>query len=303
MISVENMMKRFLVTVVVMAGLFLQSGCMTPDPVTGKNVYNMYTMEQEIKLGQDVQAQNTLQMKNQNVRIDADSSRVSQLSEMVRRIAAVADMPDLPYNVRLYHNDVVNASAAPGGSMMVFEGLYGPEGLVRPGDEDELAAVMAHEIAHVNCRHVTERLSKMQTAQALATVGSLAAAVEGEDDLAALIQGVFVVGSAIWVPTYTRRNEVEADKVGLFYMAAAGYDPRAAARIWRRAYDRNRKGEGGVLDMFNTHPSDRARYEALEAMMPYAMQVYADAKGGSIPGYTPPPGFQPDPNFNWRTFR
>ena len=143
--------------------------CSTIDPVTGERVKNIYSLQDDVQLGQETLRQNTEEMKKANVPINADPARVAQINEIVRRISAVADLPNLPYTVTLYQTNIVNAAAAPGGSMMVFSGLYdSKDGLVE--DEDEMAAVLGHEIAHVNCRHVTERLTKITLYAATAEI-------------------------------------------------------------------------------------------------------------------------------------
>lgn len=282
----------------VLAGLLLLglASCTSIDAVTGEKVYNLYSMDSEIKLGlQTIQA-NTEELKKQGCRINADSRQLARLNEIKDRITAVSDMPQLPYEVTLYHTNIVNAAAAPGGQMFVFEGLYeGKEALCR--DEDELAAVMAHEIAHVNCRHSTERLSKLMTAAAVVEVGAIALEHEGEDGWATGLRAAFAVGTVFYVPMHSKKDEFEADRVGLFYMAKAGYDPRAAARIWRRVAEED-PSEKDKASIFATHPSAGDRCDALDAMMPYAMQEYARATGSYPKDYHPEDAGLPE--FDWR---
>ncbi len=280
--------------------------CATPDPVTGRRPFllfgNHFTLDEDVALGRRVSEANIEEMKAAGVRINDDPERVAQLREMTERIAAVSDLPGLPYEVTLFHTNIVNAAAAPGGAMMVFEGLYDPEiGLVK--DDQELAAVMAHEIAHVNARHVTDRLSILMKAQVATEIAAATAERRREEPwLGDAMRTVFVVGAALWIPSYSRQNEFEADRVGLFYMAKAGYDPRAAPRIWKRVYE-----EGDQRDrahLFSTHPASRERYEALNELVPYAMERYAEATGSYPADYTPPPGFpEKDKDFDWRRHR
>ena len=76
--------------------------------------------------------------------------------------------------------------------------------------------------------------------------------------------------------------------MGLLYMAKAGYDPRAAVRLWQRAYER--EGDDSLLALFSSHPSNKARYRALEKMLPQAMSEYARVKGGYPADYQAPAG-------------
>jgi predicted Zn-dependent protease len=263
--------------------LLTLASCRTPDPVTGKRVYNIYSLEDDIKLGQQTLVANTQEMQKQGAAVNRDQAKLREIQDIVARIGAVSDLPQLPYNVTLYQSDIVNAAAAPGGSMMVFSGLYDPQkGLVR--DSEELAAVLGHEIAHVNCRHTTETMSKVNTT---ATFGEILAtiATRRRGEVAGdAVRNVFSVGTALWIPNYTREQEAEADRVGLFYMAKAGYDPRAAPRIWQRAAQGDKSNRSSI---FATHPSDAARYQALSKLIPKAMETYKTAVGHYPPGYVP----------------
>jgi predicted Zn-dependent protease len=143
------------------AGLsaLLLTGCMTTDYVTGQQAYNLYTLDDDISLGREVFDASVGQMETNGVPVNADAAQLRKIENMVQRIAAVSDLPELPYEVALISTNLVNAMAAPGGKVIVFEGLWDPEeGLV--SDDDELAAVIAHEIAHVNCRHSTEAMTR-----------------------------------------------------------------------------------------------------------------------------------------------
>lgn len=291
-------MKHFSVILKSLAVLMLLglASCTSIDAVTGERVYNLYSMQSEINLGvQTIQA-NTAEMQKQGCRINDDPKQMARLGEITKRITTVADMPQLPYEVTLYHTNIVNAAAAPGGQMFVFEGLYDKEiGLCR--DDDELAAVMAHEIAHVNCRHSTERLSKLMTAAAVVEVGAIALENEGESDWATGLRAAFAVGTVFYVPMHSKKDEFEADRVGLFYMAKAGYDPRAAPRIWRRVAEED-PDEKDKASIFATHPSAGDRCDALEALVPYAMQEYVRATGSYPKDYKPENDGLPE--FDWR---
>ena len=274
-------------------GVLFLAGCAT-DAVTGKNVVNMYTVQDDVKLGQSAMASNLKELKKQGVKINQDPVKLAEIKQIVDRIVAVSDLPQLPYEVTLVHTNIVNAAAMPGGQMIVFEGLYNAtNALVK--DKDEMAAVLAHEIAHVNCRHSTERLTKLT---GLATVAEVMAIIADHNDKSTLATGIrtgFALGTALYIPTYTRADEYEADRVGLFYMAKAGYDPRAAPRIWKRVSEE--RGNKDKASIFATHPSSGDRYKALEKLVPYAMEDYALAAGGYPRDYTPSENLPP---LDWR---
>ena len=98
----------------------------------------------------------------------------------------------------------------------------------------------------------------------------------------------FLVYQGLILPKYSRTDEAEADAVGLMYMAKAGYDPRAAVRIWQRAAER--EDDPGLFALFSSHPSNKARRKALEARMPEAMEEYRKATGRYPDGYSPAAG-------------
>jgi predicted Zn-dependent protease len=133
--------------------------------------------------------------------------------------------------------------------------------------------VLAHEIAHVNCRHSTESMTRQMLPNALFLGASIFAQAKDREDLAVALSGAFMLYNGIWVTRYSRQDEIEADSVGLMYMAKAGYDPRAALRMWDRAA-RNRSGDDPADSIFSTHPADRVRLENLRTKLPAALNVY-----------------------------
>lgn len=254
---------------------FAVFGC-AKDLVTGKSTLNYYSIEQEPQFGQQVLKSQLQELKNTSKAVDgqADAKDLAMLQRIVRKIAAVSHYPEFPYEVHLADVKTVNAWCAPGGKMMVYTGLWSPkEGLVRKNNEDEIAAVLAHEIAHATARHITESISRNMTIMVAGAVVQSAIAAGGSAEGADVFGRVFSDGMSIFIPSYSRKNEKEADRLGLLYMAQAGYDPRVAVELWRRASERKKDR----TSIFASHPASGERVRALEKSLPEAMQLYEAA--------------------------
>lgn len=272
-----------------LAASALLVSCTTTDLVTGKDVQNLYSIEDDIQLGQEAYAEFAAEMEKAGVPINQDRDKLGELREMTDRIAGVSHGTNFVFEVNLFQTNIVNAMAMPGGKLIVFEGLWDPkEGLVR--DDDELAAVMAHEIAHVTCRHSTEELTAAMPAELILLGAAIYAEVDENEDLQMAVGAAFLLYEGLWVPKYSRGQEAEADAVGLMYMAKAGYNPEAAVRLWKRAHEME-GDEWPVLSIFSTHPSNEYRYKKLQELLPEAMTLYAQSQGGGRPK-TERPGYK-----------
>ncbi|WP_163558272.1 M48 family metallopeptidase [Halomonas sp. NO4] len=193
--------------------------------------------------------------------------------------AIVAVLPERErqqnWQIRVFESDQANAFALPGGYMGVNTGL-----LEIAETQDQVAAVIGHEIAHVLARHANERAStQMATQVGLSALGS-AAGLEGpggEQMMAALGLGAQY---GILLP-FSRRHESEADVVGLNLMADAGFDPRASLALWQNMAA---QGGGQPPAWLSTHPSHGQRMGGLEAQMGEALSRYEQARSA---GRTP----------------
>lgn len=264
-------------SIVFLLPLILLAGACAKDVITGKTTLNYYKVENEPKLGEQVllQQEKALKEKKKDVDSPKDKKELEQLRGIVKRIAAVSHYPDFPYEVHIADIDIVNAWCAPGGKIMVYQGLWDPKkGLVEKGNENELAAVLSHEIAHANARHVTESISTNVTIMMVGAAVSTAIAAGGYQEGSNLFGEVFMQGMNIFVPSYTRKNEFEADGLGLMYMAKAGYDPRVAVELWKKAA----KKKKDVSSIYASHPSSGARAKRLEELLPKAMEYYEAAR-------------------------
>lgn len=165
------------------------------------------------------------------------------------------------WEVRVFASEDVNAFALPGGKIGVFTGL-----LKVATTQDQLAAVIGHEVSHVLARHSAERASANIPAQ----FGGAIAGMYGLGQLYGL--GV----NALFLLPYSRGHESEADLLGLDLMAMAGFDPRAAVALWQNMA---KQGGGKPPEILSTHPSDETRMADLNGRMKSALDLYVAALG------------------------
>jgi predicted Zn-dependent protease len=256
----------------------VMSGCATMDFVTGKQVNNLYELSDDVRMGSDMYREILGEARKNNTRVDNDPARTKKIRNMVNKIAFVSHLPSLPYEVAYLQTNIVNAFALPGGKVIICEGLLDPkDGLVK--DDDELAAVIAHEIAHVTCRHSTEELTRQLPMNLLLLGGAIYAEAKGKEDLTLALGGVFLLYQGFILTKYSRDDEREADLVGLEYMARAGYDPRAAVRLWNRAALAS-EGENKLLSLMSTHPRSAERANLLESHLAQVEPIYERTKKG-----------------------
>ena len=164
----------------------------------------------------------------------------------------------------------INAWCMPGGKMAVYTGLIERLNVT----DDELAAVMGHEIAHALREHARERIGNQMATSAASTVGAIAleifTGVRVNPELASSVLGAFTV-----LPN-SLQNESEADIIGVELMARAGYDPRASLSLWRKMGQV--AGGGGGPEFLSTHPSGETRLRELQGYVDKVMPLYQQAK-------------------------
>jgi predicted Zn-dependent protease len=169
------------------------------------------------------------------------------------------------WEFNVVNDPTVNAWCMPGGKVVVYTGI-----LPVTQDEASLAVVMGHEIAHAIARHGNERMSQ---GLMLNAAGQTLGAVMG--DKPGLAKDIFLqsygIGSQLGMLAYSRNHESEADKLGLVFMAMAGYDPQASIGFWERM---SASGGQSPPEILSTHPSDETRIASLKEFMPEALKYY-----------------------------
>ena len=210
------------------------------------------------------------------VQSDSDVNRVRDL---VDRLASAAGASGSPWNVYvLSGDDVVNAAATRGNFVFVWTGM-----LRSTYTDGELATVLAHELGHVLADH-THATPGEEAGQILANVsGNIASSVvatQGPYGALAQLAGLLISETvkAVAVNPEAQRQELEADHIGLFLMADAGFDPREAVAFWSRFSQQNR-GASDSLQFFSSHPASEERVVELEALLPAALERYYAATG------------------------
>ena len=179
------------------------------------------------------------------------------------------------WQFHLVNDKQVNAWCMPGGRVVVYSGL-----LPITEDETGLAVVMGHEVAHAIAQHGAERMSQ-QLATQLGGVALGVALSTKSAETQALAMAAFGAGSAVGILLpFSRAQESEADKMGINFMAMAGYDPRASIGLWQRMAAAG-KAAGKPPVFLSTHPSDEQRIERLKKDMPEALKRYEKATGQS----------------------
>ena len=174
---------------------------------------------------------------------------------------------DYKWEFNLVEDSLVNAWCMPGGKVVVYTGL-----LPITRNENGLAVVMGHEIAHAIAQHGEERMSQGLLTQ-FGGIALSAALSEKPEQTQTLFMTAYGLGATLGVLLpYSRLHESEADRIGLIFMAMAGYDPNGAVEFWERMAAE--KGGGAPPEFLSTHPSDQTRIDNIKSLIPEAMKYY-----------------------------
>jgi len=210
--------------------------------------------------------------------LSTDRKKIDFVACVAEAVVGVLEPPlsDIEWELAVFDSESVNAFAMPGGKIGVFTGI-----LAVTENQDQLGAVIGHEIAHVTARHSNERASRAS----LTGVGINVAAIilgGGHSGATYTAQQALGAGAAVGISLpHTRGQESEADIIGLEYMAKAGFDPREAVKLWQRMDATTDKKPAEFL---STHPASETRIEALVSEWPKTLPLYNVAKEeGRIP--------------------
>lgn len=262
------------------AAVLTVAGCQTvettqPGAVGVTRQQHMAVSSDEVNASAEKQyAQMMAEAKQKNA-LDRDPAQVERVKRIVSRLIpqTTAFRPDAakwPWEFHVITTDEVNAWCMPHGKIAVYTGLLQK---IQPTD-DELAAVLGHEMAHALREHTREQISQQMGTQ---TVLGIAGALFGLGDTAQNL-GALAANVTIGLPK-SRTDETEADRIGLELAARAGYDPHAAVALWEKM--QKLAGGGSTPQFLSTHPSDASRIADVKQYADKLTPLYTAAKGRS----------------------
>lgn len=265
-------MKNVLKAIAVYAIFIAINGCQTV-PITGRSQLSLFpesTMNQ-------MSLTNYQDFLKQNPAVSLDNVAAKRVSDVGKRISdavtsymnqnGLSDrISGYQWEFKLVENKEANAWCMPGGKMVVYSGI-----LPLCKDDAGLAVVLGHEVAHAIAHHGSERMSQQMLLQ-LGSSSLDAALQKKPEQTRQIFLQAYGLGSQVGSLAYSRKHEYEADKLGLVFVAMAGYNPNRAIDFWK---DMSNNNSGAKQpEWLSTHPSDQNRIEELLKYMPTAMNYY-----------------------------
>lgn len=270
-------MKKISIILTTIAALQV-SGCATTtkDSVSGVNRSQFMLLPASSVDKMSAQAYNqTIQEANKKQALNVDKAQVDRVRSISNRLIAQVGVfrPDASkwaWEVNVEKNDALNAYCMPGGKIMVFTGMMDK----LKATDDELAAVIGHEIAHALREHGRERMSQAYVQQF--GLQALASMVTGTGGGAA-VKAAGMGSQLFFALPNGREQERESDRIGLELAARAGFNPDAAVTLWEKMSAVNK---GAPPEFLSTHPASENRIADLKALSPKVRPLYEAAKAG-----------------------
>ncbi len=230
-------------------------------PYTNRKQMIIFSPQQEMQMGYQ-SAQQILKKEPLS-----NDRRINSLVQRVgKKIAKAADQPNYKWQFFVIEKDVLNAFALPGGKVFVYTGLF-----KAVQNEDQLAVVMGHEVAHAIARHGAERMSMIQLGRMGKEIASKAIS---KGQYSQVINQAYGVSETYgMVLPFSRKFEYESDEIGLYLMTKAGYNPNEAVRFWDNMR-RLKQNSSNPPEFLSTHPADTNRINRIKALIPKAQKYY-----------------------------
>lgn len=247
--------------------LFLAISCAT-NPFTGKKTLAILPNSQILPMA--FAQYDQFLTENKVITGTAESDMVKRVGQ---RISAAAKrwldannyqgyLKDYKWEYNLVDDETVNAWCMPGGKIVFYTGI-----MPIAANETGVAAIMGHEVAHALANHGQQRMSAGLLQQAGAVAGNVA--IKNEKHRNIFNQSYGIGSTVLGVLPFSRAHETEADQIGVYIMAIAGYNPDEASKLWERM-KANNNGKQGPPEFLSTHPSNDSRIANLKALAPKA---------------------------------
>jgi metalloendopeptidase OMA1, mitochondrial len=250
-----------IVLAAVVVGVLLLTTHRQTTPVTHRTEHVKLTDAQQMQLGSNEYAKT---LRENRGRIVSSGAGYAEVQRVAKRIETVAsrDKPDFVWKVTLIRKQDANAYCLPGGKIVVFTGI-----LPLTQNDAGLATVLGHEVAHATAEHAAERIEREHLTKIAAAI--IAGGVAFTPAQFARVYALIGVGAGL---PFSRKQESEADHIGLVYMARAGYDPHQAVAFWKRMRRASKGRE--PPEFLSDHPSDAHRVQRVEGWLPEAERAY-----------------------------
>jgi predicted Zn-dependent protease len=266
-------MKKLLLTATVAATLLFNS-CSTV-PLTGRSRLDLVSNDQVLPMA--FQAYGEFLTENKATVLPANNAQALKVKTIGSRLITAVQtymnnnnygnlIKDYKWEVNVVQNNEKNAWCMPGGKIVVYTGI-----LPVTQDDAGLATVMGHEIAHAIAGHSAERMSQEMVTQGIGAAGS--AALSKNSQTQSVFNSLYGVGTPLVMLKYGRNQELEADRLGLIFMAMAGYNPQTSVSFWQRMASASASGQKPP-EFLSTHPSDATRIAQIQKYLPEAQQYY-----------------------------
>lgn len=193
-----------------------------------------WSKKEEVRIGQEISVE-----VERTYKLDPDPNIQRRVQIIGQKLVAVAGDKDFRYSFKVLDAKEINAFALPGGPIYVFRGLIDAVG----DDDDMLATVLGHEMAHINRRHANKQYTKGLWTSVLISLGT-----KGK------VRDIAEITGALLELKYSRQDEYEADRYGIEYAYKAGYDPNGIVRFFELLKSKEKGGDKGVLANLRTHP-------------------------------------------------
>ena len=276
-------MRRLFLIIAVLSSLTLLSGCesTTAGGATGAsrsqlllissdelNTVAAKTYQQEMSKARSARTLNTNATETR--RVNAITQRLIPQVAVFR-----PDALEWQWEINVINENTINAYAMPGGKMVIYTGIIQQLKL----SDEEIAAIIGHEMAHALREHSREQISQqIAKTQAISIAGTLLGVGGAGQTLATM------AGNLILTLPFSRAMEIEADNMGMELMARAGYNPEGAVSVWQKI---RALGDGSNPPQFlSTHPSDATRVANLQSELPKVMPLYQEARQKTAPAAT-----------------